>query len=337
MALGMDSWFVLKCRNIHKRFELCHNTQVMLQALEDTKTATIDMAELGRMLRLSPKRRQAMIDTIRKCTERMTKQSRDKQDETRECALLIHMCTEVLEIANRPSPTVFPFMKLPREIRARVLHMVVETTQKACRMPALKRIQDEYRCNCANPEARLWTRMAKQQFNIYKTLGAALRDEFFQVYYSEQTQYFACGCELLGQLEANSDLFDHLRKVEIHWCGPKSDLAFLKLAKCPNLKEVTIKISKATTAIFNKREEMMSDHFLLNYKVKRITDSLGADELLAIRGISDVDVQHIQAAQKLQLTEFDRQGLLSALDATVKQPKQTNTTRPVGTWGMYLH
>ncbi|KAJ3941874.1 uncharacterized protein N0V96_008588 [Colletotrichum fioriniae] len=203
------------------------------------------------------------------------------------------------------------------------------------KLPALKRIQDKYRCNCANPEAKWWGHMAKQQFNMYKTLGAALRDEFYQVYYGEQTQYFACCCELLGQLNANSNLFDHLRKVEIHWCGPQSDWAFLKLAKCPNLKEVTIKISKSTTAIFNKREEMMSNHFLLNYKTKRITDSLGADELLAIRGMSNVDVQHIHTAQKLQLTEFDRQGLLSALEANVKQPKQP-TPRPLGTWASYI-
>ncbi|OHE92781.1 hypothetical protein CORC01_11931 [Colletotrichum orchidophilum] len=336
MALGMDSWFVLKCQNVHKRFGLCQNTQVMLQALEDTKTTAIDMAEVGRMLRLSPQRRQAMINTIRKCTERMTKQERHKEDETRECALIIHMCTEVLEIANRPSPTVFPFLKLPREIRARVLRMIVCPNPKACRMPALKRIQDKYRCNCANPEVKSLGLMAKQQFYIYRTLGAALRDEFFQVYYDEQTQYFSCCCELLGQLKANSNLFNHLRKAEIHWCGPQSDMAFIKLAECPNLKEVTIKISKATTATFNKREEMMSDHFLLNYKTKRITDSLGADELFAIRGILDVDVQHIQAAQKLQLTEFDRQGLLSALRATIKQPKPTTTRAPRGNWGMYL-
>ncbi|KAK1983824.1 hypothetical protein LZ30DRAFT_748325 [Colletotrichum cereale] len=314
----MDSWFGLRMFNVPQRLGLSANAKVMLQALEDYKCKSIDEAEIGRMLRLSPGRRQSMIDTIRKCTTMMAK----KQEEVRVCVLVIQMCTEILEIVNRPvSNTQFPFMKLPREIRARVLGMIIDTEPKSCRLPPIKRSQQYHKCNCANPERSHVGFLTPQQWATYKILGRALRDEFYPIFYERQTQYFICCCDLLSQLQTNRCLRNYLHKAEIHWCGPKSARAFKELAKCPNLTELTIKLSKGTTAILNEREEKLQAMFPLNYRTKRVTDSLGADELFAIRDVKEVDVQHVQSAQKFQLNDFERQGLHSALEATVLQPK----------------
>ncbi|WQF75727.1 hypothetical protein CDEST_00741 [Colletotrichum destructivum] len=317
MVLGMDSWFALSFQGAPKRLGISNNARVMLQALEDYKCTSMSEADIGRMLRLSPNRRQSMIDTIRDCTTMMA-----KYKEVRSCALVIQMCTEVLELANRPPPNDrFPFMKLPIEIRARVLGMIIDAEPKSCRMPPIKRSQQLFQCNCANPERSHIGFLTGNQWATYKILGQVLRDEFYPIYYDRQAQYFTCCCDLLSQLKTNKCLRDHLRKAEIHWCGPRSDKAFEELAECPNLKELTIKISKGTTAILNKREEAFQASFPLNYKNKRVTDSLGADELFAIRGIRAVDVQHVHSAQKVQLSDFDRQGLHSALEATVLLPK----------------
>ncbi|CCF31803.1 hypothetical protein CH063_04347 [Colletotrichum higginsianum] len=317
MVLGMDSWFALSFQGAPRRLGISNNARVMLQALEDYKCTSMSEADIGRMLRLSPNRRQSMIDTIRDCTNLMA-----KYKEVRSCALVIQMCTEVLELANHPPPNDrFPFMKLPIEIRARVLGMIIDAEPKSCRMPPIKRSQQLFQCNCANPERNHIGFLTGKQWATYKILGRALRDEFYPIYYNRQAQYFTCCCDLLSQLKTNKCLRDHLRKAEIHWCGPRSDKAFEELAKCPNLKELTIKISKGTTAILNKREEAFHASFPLNYKNKRVTDSLGADELFAIRGIRVVDVQHVHSAQKVQLSDFDRQGLHSALEATVLLPK----------------
>ncbi|KAK1999826.1 hypothetical protein LX36DRAFT_669148 [Colletotrichum falcatum] len=318
MVSTVESWFAMRMFNVPQRLGLSPNAKEMLQALEDYKCKSLDEAEIGRMLRLSPGKRQSMIDTIRKCTTMMAK----KQEEVSICVLVIQMCTEILEIANRPpSNTQFPFMKLPREIRARVLGMIIDAEPKSCRLPPVKRSQQYHPCNCANPERNHVGFLTPKQWATYKILGKALRDEFYPIFYERQTQYFSCCCDLLSQLQANRCLRDYLHKAEIHWCGPKSDMAFKELAKCPNLTELTIKLSKGTTAILNDREKKLQPLFPLNYKNKRITDSLGADELFAIRGVKEVDVQHVQSAQKYQLNDFERQGLHSALEVTVLLPR----------------
>lgn len=211
-------------------------------------------------------------------------------------------------------------MKLPREIRARILGIIIDKQS-----PAGKLIPARYtNCNCANPEKLSLGSMPTAQKELFKILGSSLGDEFFEVVYRNKTFYFACCCTLLAQLMTNKNLFNHLRKAHVHWCGPKSAEAFRQLAKCPNLQDLTIKISKATTATLNKREKDLVTHFPLNYKNRRMMDSLGADELLAIRGLQEVDVQHISSTQRVQLTEFERQGLRSVLEANVKQPKGNN-------------
>ncbi|WYZ40248.1 hypothetical protein EsH8_IV_000589 [Colletotrichum jinshuiense] len=323
MGLGMDSWYVLKMRNVPTRFNLSENAKVMLQTLEDYRVGAIDEFEIGRMLRLSAEKRKSISDTIRKCASLMEK----KPAEMKTCILVIEMCTEILDIAidfyttDRPPPLPgFPFMKLPREIRARILGIIIDKQS-----PAGKLIPARYtNCNCANPEKLSLGSMPTAQKELFKILGSSLGDEFFEVVYRNKTFYFACCCTLLAQLMTNKNLFNHLRKAHVHWCGPKSAEAFRQLAKCPNLQDLTIKISKATTATLNKREKDLVTHFPLNYKNRRMMDSLGADELLAIRGLQEVDVQHISSTQRVQLTEFERQGLRSVLEANVKQPKGNN-------------
>ncbi|KDN66460.1 hypothetical protein CSUB01_03045 [Colletotrichum sublineola] len=85
-------------------------------------------------------------------------------------------------------------------------------------------------------------------------------------------------------------------EAEIHWCGPESDKAS---------KELTIKLSKGTTAILNAREEKFQIEFPFT-----------------IRGVKVVDIQHVRSAAKFQLNDFERQSLHSALELNVLMPRQ---------------
>lgn len=95
----MDSWYVLKMRNVPTRFNLSENAKVMLQTLEDYRVGAIDEFEIGRMLRLSAEKRKSISDTIRKCASLMEK----KPAEMKTCILVIEMCTEILDIASKCS------------------------------------------------------------------------------------------------------------------------------------------------------------------------------------------------------------------------------------------
>ncbi|KAK2014745.1 hypothetical protein LZ32DRAFT_657022 [Colletotrichum eremochloae] len=170
--------------------------------------------------------------------------------------------------------------KKQEEVSVLVIQMCTEILEIAS-----NRSQQYHSCNCANPGRSHVGSLTPKQRATYKILGRALRDEFYLIFYERQTQYFTCCWGLLSQLRA-----------EIHWCGPESDKAS---------KELTIKLSKGTTAILNAREEKFQIEFPFT-----------------IRGVKVVDIQHVRSAAKFQLNDFERQSLHSALELNVLMPRQ---------------
>ncbi|KAL0930816.1 uncharacterized protein CTRU02_213551 [Colletotrichum truncatum] len=310
--VGSKKWYIIAMSNIPTKYGLSTNAKQLLQYLDDCKANYMDEAELGRKVRLSLENRKAITDTIRKVASLM----QEKPKETQYCLQLIEMCTEILDIANRPPPPEgFPFLKLPKEIRARILSLIIDQYN-----PPSTLVPVEWgNCACVNPEKYAFAMVTEAQKKCFRLLGKSLGDEFYDVLYRHRTWYFACCCTLLSNLKSHAKLFHHLRNAHVHWCGPVSDQAFDLLAKCPNLRNLTIKISKATVTTLNAREGSLATYFALSYKNRRLMDSLGADELLSIRGIRKLRVQHLSSAQRVQLSEFDRQGLLSLLSAKLKQ------------------
>ncbi|OLN81644.1 hypothetical protein CCHL11_05498 [Colletotrichum chlorophyti] len=306
-------------RWIPQRLGISKLAQEVLQNLEDVHVGAMDSDELGRMMRLSAEKRKAISDAIRKCASMMEKQP----VEMKSCIVIIGMCTEIMDISNRPPPlSGFPFKKLPRELRARILGMIIDRESTGPGQFIQPRPINP--CRCTNyPGTGVMNYTSKEQRLLFATLGSGLGTEFFEVMYRKKTWFFGCCCELLDQLVQNKRLFQHLCQAHVHWCGPKAAQAFRKLATCPNFQDLTIKISKATMFMLNERESHLSQFFPMN-KNRRLTDILGADELLKLRGLSNVNVEHATNSQREKLTEVDRQSLWSLLLATVMQPKNHN-------------
>jgi hypothetical protein len=173
-------------------------------------------------------------------------------------------------------------------------------------------------CHCV-PDFYRYTHQNSMMRTLPTTLGRAMQQEFFVPFFQNKEFHFTCGCDLYAQLDANKLLFEHVRSVKVDWRGSGSDKGFLKLAQCPNLQKLTIVVSKSTLANLNQREQVMRSFFALSYKASRVTDSMGIDELLTLRGLKEVRVEHPALSQKrMALSDLDIAGLQGLLEAHLK-------------------
>ena len=95
-GLPSTTWYELRCKAIPSRYKLPQNVQDLLQAWDDYHKGSKDAEELGRMVRLSPRLRCGIANTISKCATKLKKEP----DEMKNCVELIQVCTEILEIAG---------------------------------------------------------------------------------------------------------------------------------------------------------------------------------------------------------------------------------------------
>lgn len=331
--MSTKSWYVLTSKNIHARYGLSKNIQTLLLALDRFHTGIIDAVELGRLVRLSPKHRAAIADTISKCASRIKREP----DELKTCVDIIEMCTEILEIAgecchivmgscpnvnttDRPPPIEgFPFMRLPIEIRENIMNLMIDNVfnRNIGILPAKKKAT----CNCPNIERGypLQTTLMKA---LPSMLGPALNQEFFRIFFRKKAFHFKCCCELKVHLSRNEQLLQNVRQIHIHWCGPDSAEAFKLLASCHRLENLTISISKSTLAHLSERSSLMKSYFPLSYRTVRLTDVLGLDELLELRGLREVVVKHAQSKHANLTVEMDRASLAELLCSQLKQAKE---------------
>ncbi|KAH7170571.1 hypothetical protein EDB81DRAFT_909187 [Dactylonectria macrodidyma] len=317
--MSSKSWYVLKMRSIPTRYGLSKNIQTLLQALDKYYTGSIDATELGRLVRLSPKRRSAIANTISKCADMIKKEP----EELKTCVDIIEMCTEILEIADRPVPTQgFPFMRLPMEIRDSIMDLMIDNVFRAKGIkPAAKRTT----CNCPQIERDFFLQ-TPQMKALPSLLGPALNLEFFRIFFRKKSVRFRCCCEMIDHLKHNEQLLRNVRHIKVHWCGPESALAFKKLSECRKLEGLTLSISKSTLAHLSERTDLMKLYFPLLYRNVRITDVLGLDELLGLRGLKEVLVQHAQTKSTNHTVETDRANLAELLSTLLKQPKEIDFT-----------
>ncbi|KAH7251947.1 hypothetical protein BKA59DRAFT_543678 [Fusarium tricinctum] len=320
--MSSKSWYALKSKAIPTRYGLTKNIQVLLQGLESFHAGHIDARELGSMVRLSPRRRESVAGTIAKCARMIKK---DPQ-ESKTCVDIIEMCTEILEIADRPPPIEgFPFMRLPAEIREHIVDLMVDTV---FRSKVIKPSMRKVTCNCPQLEREFepyQTSQVKAQMKaLPSVMGPALNHEFFRIFFRKKTVRFRCCCELLSHLDSNPLLVQNVRNIKVHWCGPKSAITFKKLAECDRLEGLTISISKSTLAHLSPRNDLMKTFFPLTYRHVRITDVLGLDELLTIRGLKEVAVVHVQSKGTNLTVETDRANLSELLAHQLKKDKGYN-------------
>lgn len=206
-------------------------------------------------------------------------------------------------------------MQLPPEVRENIYDKYL--AQKGGRIAVAHPKKSTCVCAGHEPPAHL----------MFPTLNTALAQtcrqinhEFLTYFYGRFVFHFSCPCDMLENLRANNTLQQQIRSVKVHWTGSVADKAFVALSKCPMLNELHIVISKATTRVLTKREIRMQ-RFFTPHKPARISDVLGMDELLRIRGLEEVSVSHILLKQGSRRSDEDRANLQALLRSKLKLPK----------------
>lgn len=231
-------------------------------------------------------------------------------------ALVLHA------IADRQSSTEgFPFMKMPIEIRARTLDLIIDNT---FRTPVVVPAGKPSPCRCPRFD-RDNVFQTSQMKALPTLLGAALGEEFYRIFFRKKRFRFRCACELLAHINHNSHFTDHVRHIAVHWCGPESANTFKLLPQLLKLESLTLNISKSTLVHLNERASLMRTHFPLAYRNIRMSDILGLDELLLVRGLQDVHVFNVQPKSNSHGVEMDRVCLWDLLTSQLTQPREVRT------------
>lgn len=194
----------------------------------------------------------------------------------------------------------FPFMRLPVEIRERVLGLMIDNIFRTKSVvPASNKIGS---CKCPrfDRDTVFQTAQMKDLACIFGSNLITL--EFFRVFFREKTFRFRCTCE---------------------WSGSESAKTFRLLAKMPKLESLGIVISKLTFIHLNERSALMKTYFPLAFKTIRIADVLGLDELLEIRGLHQVGVMLAPTSRGgSQSYKMDRANLLELLSSKLTRAKE---------------
>lgn len=210
-------------------------------------------------------------------------------------------------------------MRLPMEMRDRILNTMIDNV---FRTNTIVPVAQKGRCACPRLE-RETTLQTAQMKALPSLLGPALQNEFFQIFFRKKRIRFRCSCELHTHLTKNDQLWRNVKHIVVHWCGTDSSRAFRLLAKCPRLESLTISISKTTFAYLSDRANLMKSFFPLAFRNTRITDTLGLDELLDIRGLQQIEVIHAHSRNHPPSgTEMDRANLSALLSSRLTQPKE---------------
>ncbi|KAJ2905930.1 uncharacterized protein MKZ38_003718 [Zalerion maritima] len=281
-------FFVLKTLHLPSRLGLSNNAQVLLLAYDEYRRGLIDSAELGRQVRLSPNKRQAITNTIAKCASYM----RRKPEEVKNCIDILQTCTEILSIAG--------------EVVGRPRYPVYNKKSSTC--------------HCTKHEKPSWYNSHKFLNLGIASTSKAMNEEVMKFFYKNYRVDFSCTCEMLTMLDSNKELRENIRSVRVYWVGKVADTAFIKLAECPELRKLTLLISRSTTNKLNKREEELAEYFS-SRRSTRVTEALGLDELLTIRGLTDVDVQHVSLKVSERRSDDEKASLTALLVSRLMQPR----------------
>lgn len=110
---------------------------------------------------------------------------------------------------------------------------------------------------------------------------------------------------------------NNIRSVHVHWCGGVADKAFATLKTCSSLKNLHLTISKSTSQHVTPREAKMQRAFHASNRIARLSDALGIDELLQLRGLDKVEVKHVSARQAAKRTDEEKTNLYILLKGEI--------------------
>ncbi|KAJ8110338.1 hypothetical protein ONZ43_g5894 [Nemania bipapillata] len=290
----MASFYEQRMLRLFERYELPNNARVMFKALEEFETSIIDEAALGRLVRLSPTNRSALVSTMVKCANIM----KEKPKESKYCLTIITSCGKMLEIANKPTQNVgFPgFGKLPPEIRHRIYDMYLGNGAGA---PVIIPNPKKDNCSCAPHEPP-----AHEKFvNVDMALAFTSK---------------RISAECLGS-------FYSKRRVMFHWCGARADIGISQLKGMEQLEVMTVVVSRATSRLLTHREQEIREFFgAKRNSYNTLPESLGWDELISLRGLKIVTVEHINKRKADRRTDEDRKSLENMLNRYLLRPNDSS-------------
>ncbi|TLD15475.1 uncharacterized protein PgNI_01326 [Pyricularia grisea] len=335
------SYYEQKTKNIHNRIGISKPARLLLKAIDDLQAGALEESELRRMIRISPGYRNIISQTISDIADFII----NHPEESKTGAILIQLLTKILQVADEISEPMLPFMKFPREVRDLIYFYYLHCRygQHKIMYPGTKK----HTCPCSHanqprslrdmqvkfthPDLRNHMRMLtnfvlsflrwlNKQMALSE-VSKAIREDFMAVFYREHKFYFNCTCEMDYFIKNNKALQRNLVSIKIHWCGPRADKAFQALKTCPNLRQLVVVPSAATTRYLVPRQQVFN-RFFAHTSRPRLTDALGKDELITLRGISTVSVQHVPGRQGQKRTNEELANLNEILQKYVKQDKE---------------
>lgn len=90
--MSLPTFYAQEMLDLHNKYNLSENARTLLRAHDQWRMGQISQEDLGRMVKMSPKMRQAIIDTITKVNNTMKK----KPEEQKMCIEIIQACTDLL-------------------------------------------------------------------------------------------------------------------------------------------------------------------------------------------------------------------------------------------------
>ncbi|KAJ8126550.1 hypothetical protein O1611_g7088 [Lasiodiplodia mahajangana] len=304
---------------VFERYELSDNARTLFKALEDFKTSRLDEAGLGRLIRLSPNHRSALVNTMVKCANIM----KEKPREAKSCMNIITGCGEMLEIANNPPQEIgFPgFVKLPPEIRDRIYNIYLGNGGDA---PNIIPHPKKQTCVCAQHEPPLHERFTKVDLELAFT-SKAISAELLNCFYRKRVFHFPCSCEMYYHLKHNEVLKSTIIHLMFHWCGLRSDVGIQQLHKMRQLVTLTVVVSRASSRHLSQRERDIRAYFNTKRNAFNwLPDALGWEELISLRGLGEVKVEHVNRRKGDRRTDDDRKSLENMLNSYLLRPRHDN-------------
>ncbi|KAI0481567.1 hypothetical protein F4859DRAFT_512709 [Xylaria cf. heliscus] len=312
----MATFYEQRMLRLFERYDLPNNLRVMLKALDEYKTSRLDEAAIGRMIRLSPSNRAALVSAMVKCANIM----KDNPKESKHCLSIITGCGNILEIADKPpKDTGFPgFVKLPPEIRNRIYDIYLRNKKGA---PTIIPEPKKGNCSCAPHEPPPYEKYSSVDIALGFT-SKRISNEVLGCFYHKRRFHFPCACEMRHHLTNNALLKSSLSHVMFHWCGPEADIGIRQLQGMRQLETMTVVVSKTTSKLLTRREQEIRRFFGGNKRNNHnsLPESLGWEELIEIRGLKMVLVEHVNKRKADRRTDEERRCLENMLEFYVRRP-----------------
>ncbi|KAI1743986.1 hypothetical protein F4680DRAFT_408095 [Xylaria scruposa] len=245
---------------------------------------------------------------------------KDKPKESKYCLSIITGCGDMLEIADKqPKDSGFPgFLKLPPEIRNRIYDVYLYNHKWA---PSIIPKSKKGNCSCGPHEPPQYEKFPPVDVALGFT-SKHISNEFLSCFYHKQRFHFSCACEMGYHLKNNALLKSTLSNVMFHWCGPQADSGISQLHGMRQLEKMTVVVSKTTSKLLTQREQEIRRFFGGNKRsiLNSFPESLGWEELIEIRGLKRVSVEHVNKRKADRRTDEERQSLENMLEFYVRRP-----------------